>query len=936
VTAVSSGPDRRQLPAAVRRAGAAVAAAALGALIAVGPPVVAAKAASGTGFDQITGAGLTNSAVVVPWTGGLLDNTNKAIGGSPADELASNADRSSHTGPLSFMYNDFKNLKVTVSQTQDITQQGVTVSWTGGVQTFVDANVPQTNYLQMMECYGDSAGGPDPTQCDYGSAGMLPGGILNAGIGQRAGPLCVPGAVASPNPDGSSGGGVPSADGSQAVVGCDPQEPGSNNRDLAPCPGIDCSPTQYDVSFVPAPNQDGTTNPAEWDPATESPNFNQFQTNEVQEALTQPGGVGKLQFETLTGPNAPGLGCGEPEASGQTRNCWLVIVPRGTYEPNGYKVFSGLQASSFNEGLYSSPLSASNWAIRIQEHLDYSPLTTFCPPSTQAREVAGTQLIQRAMDSWELALNKQASCSKVYDFTHTSESTDTINLCSPTDATAGLAFTTIPIGSEAARDGTALPCQLPKILYAPVAVTAVGLGFNINDGKGFITKPVNMTPSLFAKSVTQVYRDDLPDFYPSTGSNPSFPGPPWAQQAPFTLSQDPEFQKLNPGVPPCCGATESLAPLLTVDHTAQTQQIWQWVQTDPATAAWLDKGTKSAGNTVNADPDYEKLQPQLGKAPGIDSFPRAYAGKLDLKAGEGTNVGAGAKDETRDSLDLLPYVFDYNIAGSNILSAVNPTTGNWNSQAIAPDGSTGWWGQNAMLLGQIFIWGVSDTSDLAAYGLVDAALCDAAGTPSSCVTPSVASLTTALNSAKPDSAGLLQVNPAKPGKHGYPLTQVVYAAVDTHQSAAALKDYANLIAYAAGPGQTPGVAPGDLLPGYLPLTKTLKNQALAVVAQLRKLAGGSSSNPSHSPGTSSSPAASHPASGGGGGSVTPTPASSSPAEFTISQASPQLAAATTQKQVLGAIRWALLVVVIAGAACATSGAALRSARVPTWLKRMRT
>ena len=49
-----------------------------------------------------------------------------------------------------------------------------------------------------------------------------------------------------------------------------------------------------------------------------------------------------------------------------------------------------------------------------------------------------------------------------------------------------------------------------------------------------------------------------------------------------------------------------------------------------------------------------------------------------------------------------------------------------------------------------------------------------------------------------------------------------------------------------GQGQTAGSAPGDLPPGYLPLTSTLQTQAQSVVTQLQALAGGTAS-PTASP-----------------------------------------------------------------------------------------
>ena len=60
---------------------------------------------------------------------------------------------------------------MTVSQTQDITHQGITVSWTG--VALPRCNGPNENFLQMMECYGDSASGPSPEDCEYGSPQML-------------------------------------------------------------------------------------------------------------------------------------------------------------------------------------------------------------------------------------------------------------------------------------------------------------------------------------------------------------------------------------------------------------------------------------------------------------------------------------------------------------------------------------------------------------------------------------------------------------------------------------------------------------------------------------------------------------------------------------------------------------------------------------------
>ena len=510
-----------------------------------------------------------------------------------------------------------------------------------------------------------------------------------------------------------------------------------------------------------------------------------------------------------------------PESDGQARGCWLVIVPRGQYEPNGYKVAGFDGVGSF---LNTSPLSASNWAQRIQIHLGFAPVQVFCPIGTQERETVGTQIVARAVQSWQLALNKQANCSKVYGYSATPEATSTLEL-SESGSGIGLAFTTIPIGSEAARDAgvgnTGGTLNLPAMLYAPVAVSALGFGFNINQANGYVSTPIKLTPQLLAQSLTQVYLSDLPDYYPY---QPGFPGPSWAQKSPLNISSDPQFQALNPEVTPYTLFSTPLAPLLTEDHSALNQSVWQWIQADTATDAWLD-GTTAGKVTV--DPNYVAAASgtplNLGKAPAIDSFPRAYqvdnaSGCLDL--GQFPVQGQPPKEELKCSLDLLPYSNNYETAAQSVLTGANSSASQWNATATGPDGTPGWWmptGQEG--LGSVFMWTAADTPDLAAFGLIDAAVCNDAG--SNCVGPSTASVTTALNSATKDSAGLLEVNPASPGSGGVPAGRrhLRRGADQSERSRAAGLRRPDQLRRAGTRPDTVGVAPGDLPPGYLPLPR---------------------------------------------------------------------------------------------------------------------
>ena len=943
----------RRLPSWPQWGGVLVAvAASLAALSLPGP--ARADTTTPTGYDQMTGVGPTASAITVPWTQGLLDNTNTNI-------ASADADRTSKSSSLWFMYQQFQNLSVTVSQTQDLGHQGITVQWSGAPPTIQAGSNIYANYMQMMECYGDASTGPTPEQCEYGSSGVLPS-QAPAGIGQRTGLLCASDTT-NPPPGG--------LDGSSAADGCDPLEPGTGTDHQAPCPGTYCDADGFDIPFAPV------SDPSDLDYGIgDTTYFNEFNTDEVQEAVTSQAGTGQQQFETLTGTQASGLGCGEAEADNSPRGCWLVIVPRGEYEPNGYDKIN--TTTGVDGHLVSSPLSATNWAQRIQIHLSFSPVGSFCPIGTLETQTVGTQLVSRAMQSWQLALNQASNCQTIYGYSAVPEATSTQQLT--TSGGAGLAFTTIPIGSEATRDGGSAPANLPTILYAPVAVAALDFGFNVNIGdSGTISTPVKLTPLLVAKAVTQSYLQDLPDYYPS---QPGFPGPKWAQGAPLNISEDPEFNALNPEVPSF--STGPLAPLLTEDHSALNQQVWNWIQSSSAATTWLGGTPDQNALNMVVDPDYSSLK--LGTTATNDSFPRAYSGCLDL----GLSTGSAPKEETRCSLDLLPYTDNYDSAAAAVLAASNPDeTGAWSQTNIAPDGSLGWWSKVGVEpLGQIWMWAADDTPDLAAYGLVPAQLCNDAGT--TCTSPTTASVTAAVSAATADSAGLLEVNPASPGTGGYPLTQIIYAAVPTDQSAATLSSYANLISYAAGTGQTTGTAPGDLPPGYLPLPASLQSQAQSVVAQLQALASPSpspsaSSSASSSPTTSPTQAATTqpPAttatttSGGVGTAVvtgattaaatpTPTPAatptaaatttgpavttptgavssstrpaaavstSTSPGGPVVSLPPAQAAGGDTPAQPVGPLRWALIVVAAVGGTFAGGGTLLRSRGMPLWRRR---
>jgi hypothetical protein len=899
----------------------------------VGPAVRARAAAPGV--DQITGNGETASAVTASWSQGLLGADNRTVV-APRDPNSS----------LAFMYDDFKNLKVTVSQTQSLVNQAVKVSWTGGKSTI---GVLQGDFLQMMQCYGDANTGPDPENCEYGSKGMLPADA-NQGIGGRAGRECVPGSVPSTDFPSKTPGG---RDGSFPNNACDTREPTDPTHD-------DTTPGNfgwYRVPFVPVGTTDKLYDAA---PNPQYANyFDKFSTNEVQGATTNADGTGQQFFQVDTAIEAPGLGCGEVRSDSTPRDCWLVIVPRGEYKANGYKISTS--TDTINR-MTDSPLGASNWAQRIQIHLGFAPVATNCAiGSAKERETVGTQVVSHAVFSWQLALNHAADCKTIYGYTAVPESTSTQQL---TDSSSGvgLAFTTIPIGAEAARKGAPLQVSEP-IVYAPVAVSALTLAFNINisSSGGYIPTPIKLTPRLLAKALTQSYRSDLPDV------TNNHAGRQWAAHNPDFITTDPEFMKLNPGVN-APSSFNPVAPLLTEDLSALNQQVWAWIDSDRAARDWLSGNPDTNGMVIN--PNYKRLK--LNQAP-IDSFPRADPTCFN------TEPDLGEREPGRCTLNLLPYVNDYTDAATRIRTANNPEAAGWDPQALAPDGQSGWFGGGGIeVLGQQFMWGLTDSANVAGLGLVPADLCDAAG--QHCVGPATSSVSTALANAMPDSTGILHVDPAHPGSGGYPLVNVTYAAAQLDQPAAARNDYASLIQYAATTGQTPGVDPGQLPHGYLPLPSALRNQAMAATVELRcgqvcptNEPGGTSSpqqpgsnnggNPGGSGGTGANGGTG--GTGGTGGSTSGTSSTSGAGGNAGSSSVPggahgkspsagnspgstvghgiagpqpdQLAGKTlrTPGTAVGVLRWALLVIAIAGLVGAVAVPLSKTGAFPRLLRMVR-
>jgi hypothetical protein len=648
----------------------------------------------------------------------------------------------------------FANLKVTVSQTKNLINQVVRVSWTGGAPT-VSSTEFLVNYLQIMQCWGDDPNGPDRTQCQYGGSDNQVSPTAGTWVRTRQ----VSNAYLVDNKESLTG---------------------QSGYVYVPFWPVD----------RPKPTGPGTADINDF--------FDSQVTNEDPLARTHGDGTGEEFFEIETVTQAAGLGCGEPiTTDGVTkgRSCWLVIVPRGTTEVDGSTRYG---TNSSTDYLISSPLSQSNWDNRIVVPLEFQPVGDACPIGAPERRVVGHEMMSEAITSWQPALC--ADGGALYSF---SQLPDEVARSQVQDG--GLAVVNNPIPPDQ------VPADHP-LFYAPVGLSGLTIAFNIEhqppgsasdddlkeNGKRFTS--LKLTPLLVAKLLTQSYQSAMVKVPDALKDNP------------FGLLYDPDFLTLNPEY---TGFTNVNAPvpdaLVQLNGSDATSLLWNWINADPNAHAFLT-GTPKGKMRIN--PLNEN--PQLP----LSTFPRNDQTCVPV-------LLAGSANGQACNLDAHPFTTDMHDAGRAASrgdsKAQEPVAVNGILTVKKADRQTP--GARALLA-------VVDAATASRYGLPTAELCNAAGT--NCVGPTSDHLLAGEAAMKPSAVpGVLAADPSASDPAAYPLTTLSYAVTSpTMLDAAAGKDYAAFLRYAGGPGQQPGIEPGQLPPGMVPLPDSLKKQTIAAAAAI--------------------------------------------------------------------------------------------------------
>lgn len=548
-------------------------------------------------------------------------------------------------------------------------------------------------------------------------------------------------------------------------------------------------PNTFEAVFVPFTSVTGVTTTGR-----RSEFFDANTTNELAFGRTRANGTGQEFFEMHTAQEAPGLGCGEPltETGGSIvgRSCWLVIVPRSNIEVDGTT-----REGTSGKRLDSSPLSSTNWAQRLVVPLSFAPTGRACPFGEE-RRIVGQEPVVEAVSRWQPTLCNGGK-GTAYSFSQVPDPVARRQAISPDP---GLVLTSRPVPVDL------VPAERP-LVYAPVSLSGLAIGFLVErkplDGAGeevllkagTRVEDMKLTPRLVAKLLTQSYVNAVP------------PGDPAVEGNPQTITTDPEFLKLNPEfsllVYP--SLSDVLAPLGLSDAAAQ---LWAWIDADAEARAFLDGTADENGMTVNSN--------YRGIDLPVEDFPKSdpHCQEIELqrplcaleRRGYAVDLHEAARAASRgDSLERSEWTTE------------PPPT--YRRAAPQPGGSRA-------------VLAVTDTATAERYGLRTATLRNAAG---EFIGPTEKGLLASVAAAKPGAVkSVLEPDPATKVKAAYPLTTLVYAATAPKAlDRKAGREYATFLEYAVGPGQKPGVDPGTLPAGYVPLPEELRKQTRALAKQLR-------------------------------------------------------------------------------------------------------
>ncbi|WP_166880060.1 hypothetical protein [Salinibacterium sp. ZJ450] len=761
----------------------------------------------------------TDSTVTVKWAG---DNGQLQDYQPERTHLIDNADGSGH-------WLDFKDLQITVSQTRDLTDQAVTLTYSGMAATTPASNSSVLgNYLTMMQCWGTDPSAPDFAEtCQYGA---YDGGLLQSQIDATVGKLKL---------GGFDRGSVRFRTVQNATTKL------ASERKLGEPSGL----------------------------------LNYFQpstTNEILDARFGADRRGQRTFEVQTADASPALGCGLSQNQGGAGNrCWLIVVPRGSHSvvhPDGSSCIPAHQTViPFGQ---SSPISQSGspidpacatWSNRMVIPLDFTDVDVSCPAGVSERRMVGSELITAAASSWKPALCT-AEGGANYSLASGSEDLARTQLL----AGGGLAFVQDPIDRRSlSTEMEIAQFDSAKLHYAPVAVSAPVVAYQYRDA---LQREYDLTlsPRLLAKILTnsypyQVAVDSAETDVSHLGEvNRTYP----------TWASDPDVIALNPALADqnvSIGADNPAPVLVGPSSSDAIARLWEYIQADDEARAFLQGARDPWGMTVN--PYFLPSAHPNSLAGGvdfdlssdrIDTFPKSDRWLVPGKE----YADRFRKGRQVDILAKSPYVNSF-AAAAVATARLDPADKTiWDSFKVVSPGVSGDFVAGGPLLDTGMVITVVDAPAALRYNLRIASLVQP--NKDDVVSFDNAAQTAALTAQVENGVeGVTKTDVRALPANAWPLTGILYALIDDNAATLddrARGDYAALLRYAAGDGQKPGEARGQLPAGYVPLPADLRARTLAIADEIAPSPGADLSDEDSSTttgaaptqGAAAGPASSHP------------------------------------------------------------------------------
>ncbi len=712
----------------------------------------------------------------------------------------------------------FATLQVKVNQTRQLVNQAVSISWTGATPTLQGPGRFGGNFLQIFQCWGDDDGsnqanpGPPPSQCATGAAsgvyGGLPSGVLPGGFSASR----LISRSTWPNFD----------------------------------PQVGYVDSQTSNVWMPFKAVDGTEIGRHVDPNFNpsivggnfwlNPYFSASTTNEIAAGQTLADGAGSEIFQTVTGLENSGLGCGQRVQAQQggslkVPKCWIVVVPRSTPEIENIGTPYEQDARSF--GVFTSPLAPTAWSNRIAIPLEFVTVDSQCTISQNERRIVGNELLVTAMTKWQPELCGTGSLPP-FVYATIPDASARQQIVNPVEGSAGLSVVQRPLES-----GEEDP--LKPTVYAPLSISGLAIAFNFEripklDAPGdeqllagLRVADLNLTPRIVAKLLTQSYVSQVQIF-----QNPGYP---WLAGNPNNLATDPDFLNFNPEFALLqVGDQRTFSGLqLPSRNSDAARQIWEWILADPEAKRWLDGQPDEWGMKVN--PVYATTGAANSSGlPFADSVPESLP-KADPFCYQSPAIDTGVIPNTLCGPDWMPYSQSLTDVARVLRAADDGARIVKDIFALTTDQV--WKRAQPQYLGRRAMIGVTDTPSALIYGLQIAKLSRAGDNSASrqFISPTSEALVKAVASmTTPTNPAVREPDQTKMSNGSYPLTAINYGVIrPLGLPQADRNDYASFIDYVTGAGQTPGYGIGELPIGYASMPQTLRQQSAQAAKTIREL-----------------------------------------------------------------------------------------------------